>query len=251
MVAAGRAGKWTQTRPGTSADRGGVNGLRKLDTFGLRKLDTFSDRLAVPGGEFDGGMVRREGVPRQAGAEADDGGSGATGVRRPPRSGPRAPCVPRVPPFPARSTAATPPPRRASPPARAPPSLRPLPATVATHATPSGVTSSKCRRRPSFRCRLTAVRGLAVRGQSRASTGTGRAARLTGRESGGIPERIPTDSQRGAKRSAGMPSPINCRPASSTGCRAAAASGQRRPPRATFRGGSVSNVAGGPILDVA
>ena len=51
---------------GSSARR--VNGLRKLDTFGLRKLDTFSDRLAVPGGEFDGGMVCREGVPGQVSA---------------------------------------------------------------------------------------------------------------------------------------------------------------------------------------
>ena len=46
-----------------------------------------------------------------------------------------------------------------------------------------------------------------------------RGARRTRRESGGISGRIPTDSQRRAKRSAGMSSPINCRPALSTGCR--------------------------------
>ena len=54
----------------------------------------------------------------------------------------------------------------------------------------------------------------AVRGESRASTETVRrslGARLTRRESGGISERIPTGPQRRAKRSAGMPSPVECR----------------------------------------
>ena len=46
----------------------------------------------------------------------------------------------------------------------------------------------------------------------------GRGARRTRRESGGISERIPTDSQRRAKRSAGMSSPVECRSALSTGC---------------------------------
>ena len=60
-----------------------------------------------------------------------------------------------------------------------------------------------------------------------------RGARLTRRESGGISGRIPTDSQRRAKRSAGMSSPIECRrPALSTGCRrrdAVAVGGNHRP----------------------
>ena len=45
-----------------------------------------------------------------------------------------------------------------------------------------------------------------------------RGARLARRESGGVSERIPTDSQRRAKRSAGMSSPVRCRITPSTGC---------------------------------